>query len=70
MGTCQCEKRNSSNEGELNDFFTRNHEPLNNNNDNTNYSDIKINMVKSKINEEQNQEEEEEIIENDIKSQK
>ena len=74
MGTCQCERKISSNEGELKNFFSRNQENTNNNikkenneKDNEINSDIKINMVNPKIHEEQNQKEEEIKVEDEIK---
>ena len=73
MGTCQCERNNSSKDEELSHFFTRNHESTNNINNNSNTqinSNIKINMVNSKNQEEQNQIEEENIIEISTKRQK
>ena len=73
MGTCQCERNNSSKDEELSHFFTRNHESTNNINNNSNTqinSNIKISMINSKNQEEQNQIEEENIIEISTKRQK
>jgi len=73
MGTCQCERNNSSKDEELSHFFTRNHESTNNINNNSNTqinSNIKINMINSKNQEEPNQIEEENIIEISTKRQK
>ena len=70
MGACQCEKSNSSNEKELNNFFTRNQirsRKIGNNDNNEVNSDLKLNIVNEEIQEEyinqneiENEEEEEE----------
>ena len=72
MGTCQCEKNNSSKSEELNNFFTRNQETSNNNINNNNQvnSNIKINLIKTKIFEDPNKIEEENINESATKRQK
>ena len=75
MGTCQCEKSNSSTEKELNNFFTRNqirNRKIDNNDNNEMNSDLKLNIVNEEIQEEyinqneiENEEEEEEKEEED-----
>ena len=71
MGTCQCEKKNSSNEGELNNFFTRNHNSTHNNTiHNQNHSGIKINIIPTRIQDDPNQDKEQDINENETKRQK
>ena len=69
MGTCQCEKNNSSNEKELNNFFIRNkivaNKKISNNDNNKINTDLKLNLGNQKIQEEiinpnENEEEEEE----------
>lgn len=65
MGTCQCEKKNSSTNEELKNFFTRkNNDNVNKiNNNNSEINEI-INLDNSKNQEEVNEPEKEKIIEN------